>query len=54
MVDATEQAIIISLNKTWAPRTRLSRLIDRGLVRVIGTSAKDAQRKYFLAEGGPL
>jgi len=54
VVDATEQAIIISLNKARATRTRLYRLIDRGLVREIGTSAKDSQRKYFLAEGGPL
>lgn len=54
LVDATEQAIIISLNKAWATRTWLTRLIDRGLVRVIGTSAKDPQRRYFLAEGDPL
>ena len=54
VVDATEQAIIISLNKARARRTRLALLIDRGLVREIGTSAKNPQRNYFLAEGGPL
>jgi DNA-binding Lrp family transcriptional regulator len=47
-----EIAAIIGLS-AWATRTRLVRLIDRGLVREIGTSAKDPQRKYFLAEGGP-
>mgnify|MGYP001810400007 CR=1 FL=1 len=68
VVDATEQAILASLNEgqglatreiaaiiglsARATRTRLARLIDRGLVREIGTSAKDPQRKYFLAEGG--
>jgi predicted DNA-binding transcriptional regulator len=36
-----------------ATRTRLAQLIDRGLVREIGTSAKDPQRQYFLAEAGP-
>ena len=44
-------AAIIGLSAR-ATRTRLARLIDRGLVREIGTSAKDPQRKYFLAEGG--
>ena len=68
VVDATEQAILASLMEgqglatreiaaiiglsARATRTRLARLIDRGLVREIGTSAKDPQRKYFLAEGG--
>jgi hypothetical protein len=54
VVIATEQAIIISLNKARPTRTRLYRLIDRGLVREIGTSINNPQRKYFLAEGGPL
>ena len=54
VVDATKQAIMISLDKARDRRTRLTRLIDRGLVREIGTSAKDPQRKNFLAEGGPL
>jgi ATP-dependent DNA helicase RecG len=69
VVDATEQAILASLKEgqglatreiaaniglsTRATRTRLARLIDRGLVREIGTSAKDPQRKYVLAKGGP-
>jgi DNA-binding Lrp family transcriptional regulator len=45
-----EIAAMIGLSAR-ATRTRLARLIDRGLVREIGTSAKDPQRKYFLAEG---
>jgi len=69
VVDATEQAILASLKQGQglatreiaaiiglsgrATRTRLARLIDRGLVREIGASAKDPQRKYFQAEGGP-
>ncbi|WP_457767777.1 ATP-binding protein [Cyanobium sp. ULC084] len=69
VVDATEQAILASLKRgkglatseiaasiglsTRATRTRLVQLIGRGLVREIGTSAKDPQRKYFLAEGIP-
>lgn len=68
LVDATEQAILASLKEDQrlatreiaaisdlsarATRTRLARQIDRGLVRGIGTSAKDPQRKYFLAEAG--
>ncbi|MCP9927619.1 helix-turn-helix domain-containing protein [Cyanobium sp. CH-040] len=68
VVDITDQAILASLKQgqglatreiaaiiglsARATRTRLARLIDRGLVREIGTSAKDPQRKYFLAEGG--
>jgi hypothetical protein len=44
-----EIAAIIGLSAR-ATRTRLARLIDRGLVREIGTSAKDPQRKYVLAE----
>jgi predicted HTH transcriptional regulator len=69
VVDNTDQAILASLAEgqglatseiaafiglsTRATRTRLARLIGRGLVREIGTSAKDPQRKYFLAEAGP-
>jgi len=69
VVDPTEQSILASLAhgqglatseiaatiglSTRATRTRLARLIGRGLVREIGTSPKDPQRKYFLAEGGP-
>jgi ATP-dependent DNA helicase RecG len=68
MADATEKAILPSLKEgqglatreiaaiiglsARATRTRLARLIDRGLVREIGTSAKDPQRKFFLAEAG--
>ena len=44
-----EIAAIIGLSAR-STRTRLARLIDRGLVREIGTSAKDPQRKYFLAK----
>lgn len=32
-----------------ATRTRLARLIERGLVREIGTSPRDPKRRYFLA-----
>ena len=69
MVDATEKAILASLKEgqglatreiaaiiglsARATRTRLVRLIDRGLVREIATSSKDPQRKYFMAEAGP-
>ena len=61
MVDATEQAILARLKEgqglatrevaaiiglsARATRMRLAGLIDRGLVREIGTSAKDSQRK---------
>ena len=31
-------------------RTRLARLVDRGLVREIGTGPQDPRRRYFLAE----
>ena len=36
-----------------ATRTRLARLVGRGLVREIGTGPQDPQRRYFLAERGP-
>ncbi|MEB3361983.1 MAG: ATP-binding protein, partial [Synechococcaceae cyanobacterium] len=68
-VDATEQAILAGLSEGQglatreitvflglsdrATRTRLARLIDRGLVREIGTSAKGPQRESFLAEACP-
>ena len=35
---------------TRATRTRLARLVERGLVRVIGTSPQDPKRRYFRAE----
>lgn len=34
-------------------RTRLARLVGRGLVREIGTGPQDPRRRYFLAEQGP-
>ncbi len=36
-----------------ATRTRLARLVGRGLVREIGTGPQDPQRRYFLADRGP-
>ncbi len=36
-----------------ATRTRLARLVGRGLVREIGTGPQDPRRRYFLAERGP-
>jgi DNA-binding MarR family transcriptional regulator len=35
-----------------ATRTRLARLVGRGLVREIGTGPQDPRRRYFLAEQG--
>lgn len=35
-----------------ATRTRLARLVGRGLVREIGTGPQDPRRRYFLAERG--
>jgi ATP-dependent DNA helicase RecG len=35
-----------------ATRTRLARLVGRGLVRAIGTGPHDPQRRYFLTERG--
>jgi len=37
-----------------ATRTRLARLVGRGLVREIGTGPQDPQRRYYLAERGPV
>lgn len=37
---------------TRATRTRLARLVGRGLVREIGTGPQDPKRRYFLAERG--
>jgi predicted HTH transcriptional regulator len=34
-------------------RTRLARMVGRGLVREIGTGPQDPRRRYFLAERGP-
>jgi predicted HTH transcriptional regulator len=36
-----------------ATRTRLARLVGRGLVREIGTGPQDPKRRYFLAERAP-
>lgn len=36
-----------------ATRTRLARLLGRGLLREIGTGPQDPRRRYFLAEQGP-
>jgi hypothetical protein len=35
-----------------ATRTRLARLVGRGLVREIGAGPQDPRRRYFLAERG--
>ncbi|MFN2428198.1 MAG: winged helix-turn-helix transcriptional regulator [Candidatus Binatia bacterium] len=66
MVDETDQAILESLSgghglgtgeiapaiglSPRATRTRLARLVGRGLVREIGTGPQDPRRRYFLAE----
>ena len=65
VVDATDQGILDALASDTgqstqaiasrigltprATRTRLARLVERGLVREIGTSAQDPQRRYFRA-----
>jgi len=36
-----------------ATRTRLARMVGRGLVRDIGTGPQDPKRRYFLADRGP-
>ena len=36
-----------------ATRTRLARMVGRGLVREIGTGPQDPKRRYFLADRGP-
>ena len=35
-----------------AARTRLLKLVERGLVREVGTSPQDPRRRYFRVEGG--
>jgi len=68
VLDETDQAILACLadGEGWltsevaaeigltprATRTRLARLVGRGLVREIGTGPQDPRRRYFLAEGG--
>lgn len=67
-VDETDQAILDRLGEGQglatseiaaaigrsprATRTRLARLVGRGLVREIGTGPQDPKRRYFRAEGG--
>ena len=68
VLDETDQAILASLGRQGrltseianaigltprATRTRLARLVGRGLVREIGTGPQDPQRRYFLADRGP-
>jgi predicted HTH transcriptional regulator len=69
VLDETDQAIMATLAvekgrstseiadaiglSARATRTRLARLVDRGLVREIGTGPQDPKRRYFLAERGP-
>ena len=69
MLDETDQAIVASLAggkgrltseiagaiglTPRATRTRLARMVGRGLVREIGTGPQDPKRRYFLADRGP-
>jgi predicted HTH transcriptional regulator len=69
VLDDTDQAILASLSggKGLAPseiaaaisltpratRTRLARMVGRGLVREIGTGPQDPQRRYYRADRGP-
>ncbi len=69
VVDETDEAILDRLGQAQglatsevakaiglsprATRTRLARLVGRGLVREIGTGPQDPQRRYVLAERGP-
>lgn len=49
----SEIADLIELSPR-ATRTRLVRLVGRGLVREIGTGPQDPRRRYFLTERGPV
>lgn len=69
VLDDTDQAILASLAggkglatseiaaaiglTPRATRTRLARLVGRGLVREIGTGPQDPQRRYYRADRGP-
>ena len=69
VLDETDQAILAALDADKgrstseiadsigltprATRTRLARLVGRGLVREIGTGPQDPQRRYFKAERHP-
>ncbi len=46
-----EIAVVIGLSAR-AARTRLLKLVERGLVREVGTSPQDPRRRYFRVEGG--
>lgn len=64
-LDQTEQAILATLSDGTgrvtsevakaigltprATRTRMVRLVERGLVREVGTSPQDPKRRYFLS-----
>jgi ATP-dependent DNA helicase RecG len=68
VVDEIDEAILASLGQgrglatsaiaaavglsTRATRTRLARLVERGLVREIGTGPQDPKRRYFRVDGG--
>jgi len=45
----SEIAVVIDLTPR-ATRTRLARLVERGLVRELGTGPQDPKRRYFRAE----
>ena len=69
-IDDTDQAILDSLADgegrstsqlaeaigltPRSTRTRLARMVGRGLVREIGTGPQDPKRRYYLAEEGPV
>jgi ATP-dependent DNA helicase RecG len=69
VLDDTDQAILASLAgrkglatseiaaaiglTPRATRTRLARMVGRGLVREIGTGPQDPQRRYYRADQGP-
>jgi predicted HTH transcriptional regulator len=68
LVDAIDRAIVELLSEadglstqqiakaigrtTRAARTRLAKLVQRGLVREVGTSARDPRRRYYLSRFG--
>ncbi len=69
VLDGTDQAILTCLEggagrvtsqiaesialTPRATRTRSARLVERGLVREVGTGPQDPKRQYFLADAGP-
>jgi predicted HTH transcriptional regulator len=66
-LDETEQAVLATLSDGTgrvtsevakvigltprATRTRMIRLVERGLVREVGTSPQDPKRRYFISSG---